>query len=118
MNSPRHTDSCDSLAALHKNLLAQQQCMLVDDLAGLSELVREQEVLWNECEVWLTTGARDEDTALQLSQLKDLVETNQLLAQQSLVFARKVLSLLSDDDGYSERGKKQVRPGKSLDLRA
>jgi ABC-type transporter Mla subunit MlaD len=118
MNSPNLANSRDSLTALHKNLLEQQQCMLVDDLAGLSELVREQESLWKECEAYLASGVRDADTALQLSQLKDLVETNQLLAQQSLVFARKVLNLLVEDDGYSDRGKKQVRPGKSLDLRA
>jgi hypothetical protein len=107
-----------ALDKLHQNLLAQQQCMVRDDLGLLAELVQEQERLWAECEASLKSAVVDGGLAERLNDLKILVEANQLLAQQSLVFARKVLSVLSDDDEYSDTGKRHLRPGKSLDIRA
>ncbi|MBT9176078.1 MAG: hypothetical protein DDT20_00380 [Firmicutes bacterium] len=108
----------DSLGRLSENLRAQQECMLVDDLEKLSELVREQEVLWTECEAYLAATRREGDVADKLAELRSLVETNQLLAQQSLVYARKVLSVLVEEDGYTDSGQKKVRPGKNVDIRA
>lgn len=118
MNTLKDASSGSTLDKLCRNLLAQQQCMLVDDLAGLAELVCEQEQLWTECEAYLGSGTCDEDTPAKLAELKALVETNQLLAQQSLAFARKVLDVLADDDGYSATGQKRVRPGKSINIHA
>ncbi len=108
----------DVLDRILSNLKEQQQCMLADDLQRLSELVSEQELLWVECETQLAVCVRDAGARDKLTELRALVETNQLLARQSLVFARRVLSALIGDDAYSDSAEKLVRPGKNLDLRA
>lgn len=118
MNSTKDSSSGDALDRLRDNLRAQQECMLTDDLERLAGLVREQELLWAECEAYLAAAQRDDGTMQKLTELRSLVETNQLLAQQSLVYARKVLNVLVEEEGYTGLGQKKVRPGKSVDMRA
>ena len=108
----------DALDRLRRNLREQQECMVADDLEKLSGLVREQALLWADCEAYLAAASPDDHLAGKLTELWALVETNQLLAQQSLTYARKILSVLVEEDGYTDSGQKKIRPGKSVDLRA
>jgi len=108
----------DALDRLRRNLREQQECMVADDLEKLSGLVHEQALLWAECEAYLAAASPDDHLREKLTELRALVETNQLLAHQSLVYARKILNVLVEEDGYTDSGQKKVRPGKSVDLRA
>ncbi|MBS3939176.1 MAG: hypothetical protein KGZ50_11550 [Peptococcaceae bacterium] len=97
------------LSLLFTNLDLQRQAMIRDDLEAIARLVEEQNTILKTVEhespsgVPLT-GSEDE----KLRAIMDLVEGNQLLAQQSLLFARRVLTVLGDAKIY----------GQSLDRRA
>jgi len=108
----------DAIDRLLSNLREQQQCMLADDMDRLAALVYAQEHLWGQLETELADGIASSNTQEKLVQLKFLVETNQLLAHQSLVFAGKVLRALADDAEYSDSGQPRIRPGKAIDFRA
>ena len=94
--------------------------MQTDDLAAMAALVDEQNKIWSavlEGTAGLTSLSPEESRLL--SEIKELVAGNQLLAQQSLHFARRVLGALTGETPYG------VQPlaaptwsGKALDRRA
>ncbi|MBT9136653.1 MAG: hypothetical protein DDT34_01735 [Firmicutes bacterium] len=97
------------LSLLFTNLDLQRQAMIRDDLEAISMLVEEQSAILKTVEQESPfgvplTGSEDE----KLRAIMDMVEGNQLLAQQSLHFARRVLAALGDAKIY----------GQSLDRRA
>jgi len=108
----------DSADKLRHNLREQQQSMLVDDLESLSALVPAQEQLWAQVVADLAAGSLQAEAREKIAQLKFLVETNQLLAQQSLVFARRVLRALTDDAPYADSDQWRVQPGAAINIRA
>ncbi|MBS3946810.1 MAG: hypothetical protein KGZ57_00700 [Dethiobacter sp.] len=108
-------DSADRL--LH-NLREQQQSMLVDDLERLSALVPTQEQLWAQVEADLAAEPLQAEVRAKIVQIQLLVETNQLLAQQSLVFAKRVLRALTDDAPYAYSGQWRMPPGAAINIRA
>lgn len=91
-----------------------------DDLVAMSALVAEQQSLWSallESTAGLTTLSPEE--AQLFGEIKELVAGNQLLAQQSLQFARRVLGALTGETPYGVQP--LVAPtwsGKALDKRA
>jgi len=91
-----------------------------DDLVAMSALVAEQQSLWSallESTAGLTTLSPEE--AQLLGELKDLVASNQLLAQQSLHFARRVLGALTGETPYGAQPlAAPTWSGKALDRRA
>jgi len=91
----------ESLPLLRENLKQQRQAMQVDDLAAMTALVAEQNTMWSallEGSAGLTSLSPAERELL--SEIKDLVAGNQLLAQQSLHFARRVISALTGESLY------------------
>jgi hypothetical protein len=108
----------DSVDRLLENLGEQQQAMLTDDLERLSALVCAQEQLRAEVEADLAAVPPQAGVREKIAQLKLLVETNQLLAQQSLVFAQRVLRALTDDTSYTGAGQWRMQPGAAINIRA
>ncbi|MBS3872608.1 MAG: hypothetical protein KGZ92_04900 [Firmicutes bacterium] len=110
----------EGLSLLHANLEKQRQAMQGDDLVAMSALVAEQQSLWSallESTAGLTTLSPEE--AQLLGELKDLVASNQLLAQQSLHFARRVLGALTGETPYGAQPlAAPTWSGKALDRRA
>jgi len=109
-----------ALPLLRHNLEQQRQAMLGDDLELMSALVVEQNKLWSallESTAGLASLSPEEKRLL--GEIKDLVAGNQLLAQQSLHFARRVLGALAGDSTYGAQV--QAAPnwsGQALDRRA
>jgi len=110
----------EALPLLRHNLAQQRQAMLTDDLEAMAALVAEQNTLWSA----LLAGTADlaslsPDEKRLLGEIKDLVAGNQLLAQQSLQFARRVLGALTGGSNYGLPT--QASPnwsGQALDRRA
>lgn len=103
------------------NLTAQRQAMVQDDLALVLQLIEEQEALAVKLKEYLSAHKElvDEDKAL-LMEIHELTQTNQLLAQQSLAFSRRMLRTLAGEDGYGEDGNINTPKSKNLrlDIRA
>lgn len=101
------------LIALRDNLTGQRQAMLADDFSALSELTGSQQVLinaleQNEVRDYFKGDVCKEDVEL-LNYVHELLRTNELLAHQSLTFARRMLEAL---DGKEARDRNQ--PGLGL----
>lgn len=91
-----------------------------DDLVAMSALVAEQQSLWSallESTAGLTTLSPEE--AQLFGEIKELVAGNQLLVQQSLHFARRVLGALTGETPYGAQPLAAPNwSGKALDRRA
>lgn len=108
-----------SLDKLLVNLQSQQGAMVADDMETILLLVEEQEQLLTDVQKAIAVvSSLDGETRDKLAKVRELVETNQLLAQQSLAFSRKMLKALCEDVDYSETGAPRLRPGQALDIRA
>ena len=105
---------------LMQNLSLQQAAMLKDDVEEILRLNTEQEFLSVQLNEWLAAGPELSDEDKQaLAEVAELVATNQLLAQQSLNFARRMLKVLGQVQGYGEDGKPVGQQGKTrVDIRA
>ncbi|MBS4054461.1 MAG: hypothetical protein KGZ64_06780 [Thermaerobacter sp.] len=91
----------EALPLLRHNLEQQRQAMLADDLEAMAALVAEQNKLWSAL-LEGTSGlmALSPEERKLLGEIQDLVAGNQLLAQQSLHFARRVLGALTGGSNY------------------
>ncbi len=97
------------LSLLFNNLDLQRQAMIKDDLEAIARLVEDQSAILKAVEHESPSlGTLTETENEMLRAIMDMVEGNQLLAQQSLHFARRVLAALGDAKIY----------GQSLDRRA
>lgn len=102
------------LRELKDNLTAQRQAMFADDLAALSQLTNTQQGLLDalhssRVKTYFCSNEVSAEDAELLDQVLELLRTNELLARQSLSYARRMLEAL---DG---RGGGQVSPGMGLD---
>jgi len=87
------------------NLKAQTTAMVNDDLEAVLKLIEEQEALSVKLQEFLSTSPKLSEAELALiQQMHATVQSNQLLAQQSLTFSRRMLRLLSGEEGYSGDG--------------
>lgn len=108
-----------TLDRLLDNLKAQQEAMIADNIEQILMIVDEQEQLLARVQEEVSMApVLGNDDRTKLAKVRELVEINQLLAQQSLAFSRKIVKALCEDVDYSESGTPSLRPGQSLDVRA
>lgn len=104
------------LIALRDNLARQRQVMLADDLESLAELTKAQQELLDSLDqeellALFRRGDVAEAEAALVKEIAELLQTNEMLARQSLSFAKRMLEALTGGaDG-------QVLPGIGLDKR-
>jgi len=103
----------EQLIALRDNLIRQRQIMLADDVPALLELTSGLQELMNSLDLEklvasLRAGEVSEEEVNIIKEIMELLETNKLLAKQSLSFARRMLAAINGGNG-------QVAPGLGLD---
>ena len=87
------------------NLTAEREAMVQDDVEQVLKSIDEQEVLAAELNRFLISKPVLSDSQKdKLEHVAALVQSNQLLAQQSLAFSRRMLRLLGGEEAYSEDG--------------
>jgi len=104
------------LTALRDNLLAQRQAMLADDLDALSVLTSAQQSLQDiyqdGLKEYFSGNAASQQEVDLLKEAVELLRTNELLARQSLDYARRMLEAL---DGKGKNRNGDVSPGLGFD---
>lgn len=103
------------------NLATEQQAMVADDIERVLKCTEEQEMLTAEMNRFLASKPVTTDKQkVQLQQVAALVQSNQLLAQQSLAFSRRMLRVLVGEEAYGEDGNITAPRAKNLrvDIRA
>ncbi|KAF0195894.1 MAG: hypothetical protein FD169_1194 [Bacillota bacterium] len=103
------------------NLAVEQQAMVQDDVEQVLKSIEEQEILTVDLNRFLgSKPILSDNQRQQLQQVAALVQLNQLLAQQSLAFSRRMLRLLGGEEAYGEDGNLTAPRAKSLriDIRA
>ncbi|MDP3487832.1 MAG: hypothetical protein Q8S19_07865 [Bacillota bacterium] len=103
------------------NLTTERQAMVEDDVVQVLKSIGEQEMLTAELHRFLASKpilSKFEREKLQ--QVAALVQSNQLLAQQSLAFSRRMLRVLGGEEVYGEDGNLTAPRAKNLrvDIRA
>ena len=95
--------------------------MVEDDVLQVLKSVEEQEMLTTELNSFLVSKPILSDHQReQLQQIAALVQSNQLLAQQSLVFSRRMLRLIGGEEAYGGDGTLTAPRAKNMrvDIRA
>ena len=111
----------DILSRMLANLTVERQAMVEDNVLQVLKSVEEQEMLATELNSFLVAKPTLLDyQRVQLQQIAALVESNQLLAQQSLAFSRRMLRLIGGEEAYGEDGTLTAPRAKNLrvDIRA
>ena len=103
------------------NLTAERQAMVEDDVLQVLKSIEEQEMLTAELHRFLATKpVLSQSQNEQVQEIAALVQSNKLLAQQSLAFSRRMLRVLGGEEAYGEDGNITAPRAKNLrvDIRA
>jgi hypothetical protein len=105
--------------ALMTNLEKQLRAMVEDNLEEVVFLANAQEGLAQQLNERLASGEPvSPEDGQKLRRIADLLSSNHLLAQQSLAFSRRMMRLLSGEEGYNLEGLTTGKPRGRLDTRA
>ena len=111
----------DIISKMLANLSAQRQAMVQDDIERVLTHIEEQEILSLELNTFLASApVLTDNQRAKLQEVAALVQSNQLLAQQSLAFSRRMLRLLAGEEAYGQDGNLTSPRTKNLrvDIRA